>query len=57
MLVSNSDSMQILAVGLKRAMGTIEGIPRGEETDDSLIGLAFDDERAVQAEYELDDGF
>ena len=52
-----ADSMQILAVGLKRAMGTIEGIPRGEETDDSLIGLAFDDERAVQAEYELDDGF
>jgi len=54
---NGADAFQILAVGMKRAMGTIEGIPRGEETDDSLIGLAFDDERAVQAEYELDPGF
>lgn len=55
LLVSNSDAFQILAVGMKRAMGVIDNIPGGQE-DDTLIGLALDDERPVVAPYEMDEG-
>lgn len=55
LLVSNSDAFQILSVGMKRAMGVIDNLPAGQE-DDSLIGMAFDDERPVAAPYEMDEG-
>lgn len=55
LLVSNSDAFQILAVGMKRAMGVVDSLPAGQE-DDGLIGLAFDDERPIAEPYEMDDG-
>ena len=55
---NGSDAFQILAVGMKKAMATVDGLPAGAETDDDdLIGITYEDDRAVQAEYELDDGF
>ena len=55
LLVSNSDAFQILAVGMKRAMGVLDNLPAGQESD-SLIGLAIDDERPIAEPYEMDDG-
>jgi len=50
-----SDAFQILAVGMKKAQGVIDNLPQGHE-DDSVVGLAFDDERPVAAPYEMDEG-
>ena len=58
LLVSNSnssDAWQILAVGMKKAMGAVGGMGVGAE-DDGLIGLSFDDERPVTSEFEMDAG-
>ena len=52
---NGADAFQVLAVGMKRAMGVIDNIPGGQE-DDTLIGLALDDERPVVAPYEMDEG-
>jgi hypothetical protein len=52
---NGADAFQILAVGMKRAMGVIDNLAPGQE-DDSLLGLAFDDERPVLEPYEMDDG-
>ena len=46
-----ADAFQILAVGLTRAMNADAG---GSMEDDGLIGLNFDDERAIAAPYEAD---
>lgn len=56
-LVSNSngaDGFQVLAVGMKKAMGGGDGGFMAE--DDSMIGLSFDDERAVMPAFEMDEG-
>jgi hypothetical protein len=52
---NGADSFQILAVGMKRAMGAIEHMPAGVEND-GLIGLALDDDRPVMEPYEMDEG-
>ena len=57
-LVSNSnsaDAWQVLAVGMKKAMGAVGGMGIGAE-DDSMIGLSFDDERPVMPVFEMDEG-
>lgn len=55
LLVSNSDAFQVLAVGMKRAMGVLDNLPAGQE-DDGMIGLALDDERPVTEPYIMDEG-
>lgn len=52
---NGSDAWQILAVGMKKAMGAVGGMGIGAE-DDGLIGLSFDDERPVTSEFEMDAG-
>ena len=52
---NSSDAWQILAVGMKKAMGAVGGMGVGAE-DDGLIGLSFDDERPVTSEFEMDAG-
>ena len=58
LLVSNSngsDAFQVLAVGMKKAMGG-GGEGGFMPEDDGLIGLAFDDERPVMGQFEMDEG-
>jgi hypothetical protein len=52
---NGSDAFQILAVGMKRAMGVLDNMPAGQESD-GLIGLALDDERPIAEPYEMDEG-
>ncbi len=52
---NGADSFQVLAVGMKKAMGAVGGMGIGAE-DDGLIGLSFDDERAVMPAFEMDEG-
>ena len=40
---------------MKKAMGAVGGMGIGAE-DDGLIGLSFDDERAVMPVFEMDEG-
>lgn len=52
---NGSDAFQTLAVGMKRAMSALEGMPSNEE-DSGIIGLPGDDERPVQEAYTMDEG-
>lgn len=53
---NGSDAFQTLAVGMRRAMAALDGLPSQDDTSEGINGLGLDDDRAVQAPYVMDDG-
>lgn len=55
---NGSDAFQVLAVGIKRAMDAVDGLPEGiSGEDDGIIGITYDDEHPLTEPFEVDPEF